>query len=169
MEQANISFPILRDTTNAVYMKYRGGIAPQYAPFPRDIIIDKTGHVVFYAKEYYPDIIDRILQQQLLNTRVDRSLQSPVEQGYLLPNYPNPFNHSTVIPFHVIGGGMSLKIYNLKGQLVKTFDEGDKAGGFYHVAWDGTNHANVLQPSGLYFVVLENGNRKTQRSVLFIK
>ncbi len=168
-EQANLSFPVLRDSANTVYMKYRGGIAPKFAPFPRDIIIDKNGRVIYYAKEYHPDKIDRVLQQQLVNTSVNHTLETTLDQCSLFPNYPNPFNQSTVIPFQIKSSDMSLKIYNLRGQLVKILAEGNRVAGLHQAQWDGTNDLNVLQPTGVYFVILTDGIQKKQRAILFVK
>ncbi len=79
--------------------------------------------------------------------------QTPVQ---LLGNYPNPFNPTTTIRFSTPAlSNAKLGIYNLRGQLVKSFSLQNLAGGTSSVVWDGLddNHASVA--SGVYFYRLE--------------
>ena len=68
----------------------------------------------------------------------------------LLPNYPNPFNSSTVIPFTLDRTGrITLTIYNQLGQEVDSFIIGHSSFGKHEVVWDAFNQA-----SGMYYVRL---------------
>ncbi len=66
-------------------------------------------------------------------------------------NYPNPFNPSTKIEFTMPKAGhLSLKVYNVRGELVKTLiDEVRTESG--HIMWDGTNEQGKAVSSGVYF------------------
>ncbi len=96
--------------------------------------------------------------------------ETPKEFG-LSQSYPNPFNPIAVIEF-TIGdeqpySHITLKIYNITGQLVKTLVDEEKASGNYRVTWDGRNNANVEVASGVYFYELKSSNqRKSMRMVL---
>lgn len=73
----------------------------------------------------------------------------------LLQNYPNPFNSATLIPYHLpaVSGqrsAVSLKIYNLLGQEVKTLVDKKQASGYYSVRWDGKDDGGKPVASGVY-------------------
>jgi hypothetical protein len=75
----------------------------------------------------------------------------PGAQKFAVRNYPNPFNPTTKIEFTMPKAGhLSLKIYNVKGELVKTLiDEMVETSG--HIMWDGTNDSGAKVSSGVYF------------------
>lgn len=81
----------------------------------------------------------------------------------LQQNYPNPFNPATTIRFLVpanVGApsAVTLRIYNVMGQLVRTVVNGSLAAGSYIAVWNGENEAGVKVSSGLYFYELKAGN-----------
>lgn len=86
-----------------------------------------------------------------------------LENFGLSNNYPNPFNPSTTIKVSLrSSGNMSLKIYNVLGQLVKVVDQGYKQAGEYSYEIDMKNY-----PSGVYFYSLQQGlNAMTKKFVL---
>lgn len=85
----------------------------------------------------------------------------------LSQNYPNPFNATTQISFALPkDGNVSLKIYNVAGQLVKTFDEYMTAG-YKTITWDGINKSGDVVASGVYFYRLDTeGYSKTMKMTL---
>lgn len=73
----------------------------------------------------------------------------------LSQNYPNPFNASTTIKFALpVDGKVSLKIYNVAGQLVKEYQQQMNAG-YRSITWDGTNASGKVVASGVYFYKLQ--------------
>ncbi len=88
-----------------------------------------------------------------------------------LSNYPNPFNPTTTISFSVAQNSdfVTLEIYNLKGQKVKTFPINQFTNSPVHqVIWNGTDENNQLVSSGIYFYQLKIGNEfsETKRMLL---
>ena len=80
-------------------------------------------------------------------------------------NYPNPFNPSTIIDVSLARSGfMSLRIYNVLGQLVKVVDEGYKQAGEYRYTIDMDRFA-----SGVYFYTLRQGTNVMTKKMLFLK
>jgi hypothetical protein len=86
----------------------------------------------------------------------------------LYQNYPNPFNPTTTISFSVTQNAVSgsdgssfvtLDIYNLKGQKVKTLVNEVLPAGEHSVVWDGKNANNKAVASGIYFYNLKVGNK----------
>ncbi|KAA3615273.1 MAG: T9SS C-terminal target domain-containing protein [Calditrichaeota bacterium] len=84
-------------------------------------------------------------------------------------NYPNPFNPSTKIQYKLpLQKKVSLKIYNIRGQLIKTLVNGQvQDAGTHEVVWNGLNKNGVRVASGVYVYSLEFGNfKKTKRMTL---
>jgi hypothetical protein len=77
----------------------------------------------------------------------------------LLQNYPNPFNPTTTLPVLIPSQSrVSLKVYNILGQLVITLYEGDMMPGRYSLTWDGTDSAQRRVSSGIYICrMIANG------------
>jgi hypothetical protein len=90
----------------------------------------------------------------------------------LLSAYPNPFNAQTTIsvrlPINFASTGALLKIYNLLGQTVRTFDLNAAAGkSIYQFTWNGRNEAGQIVANGTYYVVLKTAtSRKTLKLVM---
>jgi hypothetical protein len=95
----------------------------------------------------------------------------PVARHQLLPGYPNPFNPMTSIPFELAGGqgdiAVKLDILDVRGRLVRTLVDGQRAGGQRHLAsWDGTNEAGQRVPSGTYMSRLRVKGMEPQARLL---
>ncbi|MDD4310099.1 MAG: T9SS type A sorting domain-containing protein, partial [Candidatus Cloacimonetes bacterium] len=85
-------------------------------------------------------------------------------------NFPNPFNPETTISFSLPNSGMtSLKIYNVKGQLVRNLVSGDMAAGFQKVVWNGKDENNSNVSSGIYFYQVNNAGKSITRKMLLAK
>jgi subtilisin family serine protease len=83
-------------------------------------------------------------------------------------NYPNPFNPSTWIPFYLPADGpASVRIYDVKGRLVKTLRERRYNQGPHSVRWDGTDNKGGTVASGVYFCeLMQGGERQTRKMTL---
>jgi len=97
------------------------------------------------------------------------------EKTMLLPNYPNPFNPDTWIPYQLAqDASVAIKIYNLKGQLVRTLYLGSQRTGCYFTKsraayWDGKDSFDQKVSSGVYFYTLQAGVFKATRKMLILK
>ena len=83
-------------------------------------------------------------------------------------NYPNPFNPSTTVSFALPqAGDVSLKIYNVRGQLVATLHDGAMAAGRHQMVWDGKDARGANVASGIYVYRLEaDGFNATKKLTL---
>jgi len=74
----------------------------------------------------------------------------------LAQNYPNPFNPSTTIKYALQENAeVTLKIYNVLGQVVRTLVNEKQTAGYKLVVWDGTNDIGVQAASGIYIYRIE--------------
>jgi hypothetical protein len=91
----------------------------------------------------------------------------------LYPNYPNPFNPSTVIPFSVAGGGseqfVTLDIFNMHGQLVARIFDGRLPPGNYTIMWNGRNAGGVTVASGTYIYRLKAAGLVHSRTMVLVR
>jgi hypothetical protein len=95
---------------------------------------------------------------------------TPVLVNALHANYPNPFNPTTTVSYSLAkSGNVSLRIYNTKGQLVKTLVKGSMKAGQNRIVWDGLNDAGKPVSSGLYFYKLDAPDYSSIRKMLMLK
>jgi flagellar hook assembly protein FlgD len=88
--------------------------------------------------------------------------------------YPNPFNISTTISLQVPSGvkaeDLSLKIYNLLGQVVHTFPLTPVAQPeTQRVIWDGRNDAGEAVATGVYYVIFRTPLLKSRLKLVMVK
>ena len=97
------------------------------------------------------------------------------ERTVLLPNFPNPFNPETWIPYQLAREShVRISIYSSKGILVRHLDLGLLAEGFYtdkhHAAyWDGRNEGGELLASGLYVYVFRAWSYRASRRMAIVR
>jgi len=89
----------------------------------------------------------------------------------LAQNYPNPFNPITTIEYSLpLDKAISLTIYNIKGQVVKTLVNNEfKTRGDHSVQWNGMNDNSIKVSSGIYFYTLKYGNFSKTKQMTFLK
>ena len=96
---------------------------------------------------------DRLVQDLLAWFGADGGGEAGVPEAaaFSIAPSPNPFNPVTSIAYTVAGPGrLSLKIFDLRGRLVRTLVEGPVAGSGA-VAWDGSDAQGRQAASGVYF------------------
>jgi len=88
----------------------------------------------------------------------------------LSQNFPNPFNSETSIKFsQKETGQVTLKIYNLQGQVVRTLVDTEKQAGSYAVLWNGTDDNGSQLPSGVFYYTLKVNEFKDTKKLIFMK
>ncbi len=74
-------------------------------------------------------------------------------------NYPNPFNPSTQIVYSIPkAGSVTVKIFNITGQLVRVLYDGYSREGNHNLSWDGSGTNGSLMASGIYFCAVRFDN-----------
>ena len=98
-----------------------------------------------------------------------------LKETILLPNYPNPFNPETWIPYRLAkAANVTLTIYDSNGRLVRSFDVGHRTAGLYErrdkaVYWDGRNEKGEKVTSGVYFYHLTAGQYSATKRMVILK
>ncbi len=106
--------------------------------------------------------------QQLLSVLVPKETE-------LLPNYPNPFNPETWIPYRLAEDGfVTLTIYDPRGHIVRRLDVGHQNASVYEsrskaIYWDGRNEGGDRVASGVYFYTLTAGDYSATRKMVILK
>jgi len=121
--------------------------------------------------------LDRLIlvdtdQRKLMKIEVNLIYSSPtLPYDYILfQNYPNPFNPSTAVRFQVPQtGNVTIKIYDMLGQEVRTLFAGEVTRGTYTTNWDGLNDAGVQMSSGSYIYRMTAGEFVQSKKMILLK
>jgi hypothetical protein len=93
----------------------------------------------------------------------------PLTTG-LVSIYPNPFNPTTSIRYSLDSNSLTeIKIYNVRGQLVKTFDLGMQTTGFHKLVWNAKDDNGNKLPSGVYFSRMKANNKIDTKKIILLK
>ncbi len=88
----------------------------------------------------------------------------------LMGNYPNPFNPDTIIRFSLVNESkVTLDVFNIKGQKVRTLVNETKAAGFYSSKWDGRDDNGNQVSSGVYFYRLNADKNSLTKKMILMK
>ena len=87
---------------------------------------------------------------------------------HLGPNYPNPFNPATIIPYELpTAAHVRLEVFNLLGQRIATLLDGPQPAGYHSARWHGTEAVGRAAAAGVYLYRLRAGDdTRTGRMVL---
>ena len=135
------------------------------------ITVTKSGSVTFYVAEgVATDSANNSNTASLLKTvtvalpnAAPLASGSGPDQTVLHPNYPNPFNPETWIPYHLANDSdVQISIYDINGALVRQLDLGHQRAGYYTnrsraAYWDGHNEVGEQVATGIYFYQLQAG------------
>ena len=119
-------------------------------------------------------LVDTTAQRGVLFLEQLLAALTPKETA-LLPNYPNPFNPETWIPYGLANDThVQISIYDISGALVRPLDIGHQRAGHYTersraAYWDGRNGIGEHVASGVYFYTLTAGDFTATRKMLIGK
>ena len=122
---------------------------------------------IYAERVFYEDaVVYDIVVNEGEFTEIDFSMSSNVdvedftipnqsEQIFHLSNYPNPFHSNTTISFELAKeSDISISIYNIKGQKVKSLTNANYETGTHSVTWNGKDDNNKSVASGIYYYKL---------------
>ena len=132
--------------------------------------IDSDLHLVVKGEAYNLkelasiDVPSNLLDQMVVVMGDLSSYLGP--QEFSLSNaYPNPFNPTTTLDLSLVESGhVSIKVYNVVGQVVATLSNGQMNAGYHSIAWDASNLS-----SGMYFIKVNAGTDVAVQKVMLMK
>ncbi len=139
-----------------------------------DSVLTRTAVKTWLREASQLNLMDADFQRGLLVLEQLLAALTPKET-LLLPNYPNPFNPETWIPYHLANPSeVRITIYDTRGVLVRHLDLGYQREGYYTrrsraAYWDGRNAVGERVASGVYFYTLTTGDFSATRKMLILK
>ena len=101
---------------------------------------------------------------------VERTGSTLPNKYHLSQNYPNPFNPSTTIEYSIQNSGhVSIDIYNLLGEKVRSLVDELQSAGKYKLVWDITKSSSGPLPTGIYFYRMKSGEFQETKRLLLLK
>lgn len=118
-----------------------------------------NGHLLFGFADGLSEVIPLITISCLYFSPTGINTPAPLpRETALLGAYPNPFNSSTTIRFSLsTASDVVITIYNITGQLMKTFSLDNAPAGEGSIVWNGTDESGGAVSSGVYFYRMEAG------------
>jgi hypothetical protein len=106
----------------------------------------------------------------LMLVSADKDIALPPNATALKGNYPNPFNPSTTVAFDLAEPSIvSIDIFNLKGQKVKTLANKHFSAGTHTLVWNGADNEGVPVGSGIYFYRMTTENYSSIKRMMLLK
>ena len=144
--------------------------------YPRNLkeILTRTTVQQWLTQAQQLNLTDPTSQKGILFLEYLLAILTPKETT-LLPNYPNPFNPETWIPYQLAQpADITISIYKVDGAVIRTLNLGHRPPGVYQdktraAYWDGKNEVGESIASGVYFYTLTAGNFKSTRKMLILK
>lgn len=140
------------------------------ATYPKLIIKNNTLYLIYLENPTPAESAEVYLMKRQLVSDVSEPVSSVPGTIQLYQNTPNPFHQQTRINYSLkLGGNTSMRIFNLKGQLIKTLIRDNKKAGDYSVTWNGTDDSNQPVASGIYCCRLQVGKNVISRLLTLIR
>jgi hypothetical protein len=100
-------------------------------------------------------------------SNIDPSISQP---QLAITSYPNPFSEISSISVKTIEPGLfKLNIYNIKGQLIRSYGNSSKPSGDQTFHWEGRDDTGRQVSGGIYLAVAQSGHRTASSKILYIK
>jgi hypothetical protein len=146
---------------------------------------DDLGHDMYFADFTHDDVMDLVIPETRADPLGRKNAgivyvlsHGPVsDAGVATPastaldqNYPNPFNPTTTIAYSIASRSrVQLRIYNVRGQLVKTLVDDEQVPNVYRAVWDGRNNSGSPVASGVYFYELVAGDFQATKKMVLVR
>jgi len=141
-----------------------------YNPDPEEILAQRN----WWGEPRCPEFDSPVLCKPPLE---DNPFAKAVVEDPSLPrefmlhqNYPNPFNSNTIIRFDLPRrSDVTIRIYNILGQLVNTLVDRNANPGYHSIIWDGKNASGKSVASGIYLYNIVAGDYRSSKKMTIIK
>jgi hypothetical protein len=93
-----------------------------------------------------------------------------VQQELKIRNFPNPFNPDTIIYYEVLSDDIvTIEVFNIKGQRIKTLVDGHHRAGDFEVTWSGRDEDGRVASSGVYLYRMTIGDQSITKKMVLLK
>lgn len=136
------------------------------------LVINGTGTCTYRVHGYNQAGVEKTLDDALATSNVPHDQTSNPGDFNLEQNYPNPFNSQTIIQFQLNdreSQAVLLKIYDLQAREVTTLVNENLDAGVYTVNWNGQDYANQPVTSGIFYYLLQVGNKKEMKKMMLVR
>ncbi len=133
---------------------------------------DRDGDIDLAAAGQSHGQVIILFNQTITYTAVSESRNgnSPNSGFSLSSNHPNPFNPITTFEYTLpYRSDVSINVYNLLGQKVRTLFEGEKSRGTYSVRWNGADYFDREVAAGIYFYRMKAGDFVETKKMVLLK
>ena len=136
--------------------------------------------LTFEVADAHGKVVTQLPKQHLTaedvaQAHMHATFQANPKRTQLLPNFPNPFNPETWIPYQLAEAGkVVLELHDLSGQIVRHMDLGYRDAGWYlskssTAYWDGRNDRGERVSSGIYVCCLRSKGITVSRKLILAK
>jgi hypothetical protein len=135
--------------------------------------LDDLNRIVFVEKDRIGFIFgegNTLLKYEADTTGVYQKKRRTSVQQKLLHGYPNPFNGSVNIEYHLDSSSdVKINVYDVLGTHVRTLVDGNKETGTHQITWNGVNSTGEIVSSGFYLCRITTPKEKKTIRLLLIK
>ncbi len=108
--------------------------------------------------------------ENLSGTVTHAGAAPPAATDALAQNVPNPFNPATAIRYELAAPGtVALRVYDVRGRLVRTLVDASQSAGPHAVTWDGRDDGGRPAASGVYFYRLDAGRSVLSKKMVLVE
>ena len=173
-EVNNLGFYLLRSQDGSEYVRVNETLVPgqgtsetrhEYSYTDKGLV----NGVTYSYKVMDVDLAGTCTAHGPITVTPQATTQLPTEFA-LSQNYPNPFNAQTIISYAIPQDSqVSLKIFNIVGEEVRTLVDSHQSANTYQVTWNGMDADGKLVASGVYFSTLKAGEFSATTKMVFMK
>ena len=148
---------------------YRGAHADNYATYTMNFNSISGTAIRIAGTPGGTDEYISVAELRVVNPSSNSGLDGNKPRDFaLLQNFPNPFNPSTKIHFQIPNSGwVTISVFNVLGQKVKTLVDREMSEGSWEVDWDGKDENDAVVTSGIYLYKMQVGDfTSTQKMIL---
>jgi hypothetical protein len=132
--------------------------------------VQESGHYQYYVSAIYEDEYESA-PSNTVEIDVDVSADDIIPAVTSLRNiYPNPFNPQTTIAFSLADHeSITIEIFNIRGQLVRTLLDSEYEAGHHQIVWNGRDEKGRQLASGVYLCVMQTEKDRFINKVVLMK
>ncbi len=160
-------------THYAIYIRATSNAFSQFATTTEtsfDVTLAPVLDYAFYICAIYENGVSAPSNTIYVSYLDNEDPTAPQLETALMGNHPNPFNPSTTVSFSLDKtSDVTVEVFNLKGQLVKTLASERMTAGSHTIEWNGDDNYGKNAASGVYFLKMSTDRYSSTKKMLLLK